>query len=123
MTVRPGLILFAHGARDPRWAEPFEAIRQAIESRRGDVIVRLAYLELMRPTLDEAVADLTAQNCSAIRIAPIFFGQGGHVREDLPTLVAAIRVRYPAVAFVCLDAAGEDTAVRKAVAQYCLDGI
>jgi sirohydrochlorin ferrochelatase len=21
-----GLILFAHGARDPRWAEPFEAV-------------------------------------------------------------------------------------------------
>ena len=26
-TAREGLLLFAHGARDPNWARPFEAVR------------------------------------------------------------------------------------------------
>ena len=28
-----GLILFAHGARDPRWAEPFEAVAARVRER------------------------------------------------------------------------------------------
>jgi sirohydrochlorin ferrochelatase len=32
-----GLILFAHGARDPRWAAPFEAVAARVRApaRRG----------------------------------------------------------------------------------------
>jgi sirohydrochlorin cobaltochelatase len=29
-----GLILFAHGARDPRWAAPFEAVAARIRAQR-----------------------------------------------------------------------------------------
>ena len=29
-----GLILFAHGARDPRWAEPFERLKRKVEAAR-----------------------------------------------------------------------------------------
>jgi sirohydrochlorin cobaltochelatase len=36
-----GLILFAHGARDPRWAEPFLAIAERI--RVADPAVRSSW--------------------------------------------------------------------------------
>jgi sirohydrochlorin cobaltochelatase len=32
-----GLILFAHGARDPRWAEPFEAVAARCRAQRPGV--------------------------------------------------------------------------------------
>jgi hypothetical protein len=39
---RVGLVLFAHGARDPRWAEPFE---RAYQGRKCGRLCRpLAYL-------------------------------------------------------------------------------
>jgi sirohydrochlorin cobaltochelatase len=47
------LILFAHGARDPEWALPFEKIRALVSSQRPDLVVELAYLELMTPRLAE----------------------------------------------------------------------
>jgi sirohydrochlorin cobaltochelatase len=49
--MSPGLILFAHGARDPRWATPFEAVAAAVRAARPGLPVRLAFLAFMSPTL------------------------------------------------------------------------
>jgi sirohydrochlorin cobaltochelatase len=84
--LKQGLVLFAHGSRDPGWARPFEQIAARLEK---EFLVKVAYLELMSPSLDEAIAQLVAAGVEAIRIVPVFFGMGGHVREDLPRLVAA----------------------------------
>ena len=46
-----GLILFAHGARDAEWAEPFERLLDLVRQRAPQTQVRLAYLELMRPDI------------------------------------------------------------------------
>ena len=46
-----GLILFAHGARDPRWAAPFEDMAARLRARRPALALRLAYLEFMAPDL------------------------------------------------------------------------
>ena len=86
--VRKGILLFAHGSRDAEWARPFERIASSL-SKNKDLLVKIAYLEVMRPSLDEAIADLVAGGVDAIRIVPVFLGMGGHVREDLPRLVAA----------------------------------
>ena len=51
-----GIVLFAHGARDPRWAAPFEAVALRVRAQRPDARVALAYLELMAPTLADAAA-------------------------------------------------------------------
>ena len=59
--MKTGLILFAHGSRDPRWAEPFEAILEAIRARSPALPVRLAFLELMSPDL-AAAADALVES-------------------------------------------------------------
>ncbi|MFY7857790.1 MAG: sirohydrochlorin chelatase, partial [Rubrivivax sp.] len=55
-----GLILFAHGARDPRWSAPFEAVAAQVRAQRPGLSVRLAFLEFMSPSLPEAAAALHA---------------------------------------------------------------
>jgi sirohydrochlorin cobaltochelatase len=117
---RRGLILFAHGARDVRWAEPFERLRDRVAARIGDARVILAFLELMDPGLDAAVDALVADGCTALAIVPIFFGQGSHLRRDLPLLVDQIRERLPTITISIADAAGEDGAVLEAIADYCV---
>ena len=44
-----GIVLFAHGSRDPGWARPFEAIRARISATRPEYPVAVAYLERMEP--------------------------------------------------------------------------
>ncbi len=60
-TTAPALVLFAHGARDPRWAEPFQRIQSMLRARRSDAVVELAFLELMQPVLADAIAALVAK--------------------------------------------------------------
>ena len=115
-----GLVLFAHGARDPRWAEPFDKLEQRLRGLAPELEVRLCYLEQMRPDLPTAIGELVALGVQAVEIVPVFLGQGGHVRRDLPGLVAAVQARFPQVAIGCSPPAGEDDAVLDALARYCL---
>ena len=117
-----GLVLFAHGARDVRWREPFERLAEKVRAARGSDAgaVLLAFLELMEPDLPTAVGDLVSAGCSVVTVVPVFFGQGGHVRRDLPEVIERCRGVYPAVEIRCAVAVGEDEGVLDAVAGYCL---
>ncbi len=115
-----GLILFAHGARDPRWAAPFEAVAARVRAEQPAAAVRLAYLEFMAPTLPEAGAELAAAGCSAVAVLPLFLGAGGHVRKDLPVLMDGLRSAHPGVAFTLHPAVGEIDSVVAAMAGVAL---
>jgi sirohydrochlorin cobaltochelatase len=115
-----GLILFVHGARDPRWAEPFARLRDKLEARSADTPVRLAFLEHGKPDLLEAATDLVAMQADSIRIVPMFFGRGGHLRQDFPRQLAAAKARLPNVSFEVTAAAGEDETVLDALADFAL---
>ena len=118
--MKHGLILFAHGARDPRWAEPFERLQQRVRALAPDAEVRLSYLELMRPDLDEAIGELVELGVDRIRVVPVFLGQGGHVRQDLPALIAEAQRRFAGTTIDCAAPAGEATDVIEALARYCV---
>ncbi|MFK0378848.1 sirohydrochlorin chelatase [Pandoraea sp. NPDC090278] len=119
MHGKPGVVLFAHGSRDPRWAEPFQRLRDKLIAQRPDAHVRLAFLELMTPNLADAVAELVSQGCQDVTVVPVFLGQGGHVRRDLPMLAEACRSAHPGVTLRLSAAVGEDDAVLQALAAYC----
>jgi sirohydrochlorin cobaltochelatase len=112
-----GIILFAHGARDPRWAEPLQATAASVRRRRPGVDVRLAFLEFIAPTLPIAADAMVAAGCTRIDIVPLFLGAGGHVRRDLPEMVQGVRERHPHCRITLHTAAGETAAVIEALAQ------
>jgi sirohydrochlorin cobaltochelatase len=95
---RVAIVLLAHGARDERWAEPFHRVTAAVRVAAPDSDVELAFLELMAPDLESAVHRLAAAGASSIRVIPLFFGQGGHLRKDVPAIVAGIAQSLPGVA-------------------------
>lgn len=110
------IILFAHGARDPAWSAPFEAVATALRAQAPGVTVQLAYLEFMAPDLPGAGAALVAQGCDLVTVVPLFLGAGGHVRKDLPTLVEALRQRHPGTQWQLAPAIGEVASVTQAMA-------
>ncbi len=118
--MRRGLILLGHGARDPRWREPFDRLRERINTMRPELEARLAFLELMSPDAVSAGIELVAAGCEALVVVPIFFGQGGHVRTDVPALVETLRIRCPGVSVVQGRSVGEDVGVLDALATFCV---
>jgi sirohydrochlorin cobaltochelatase len=114
------LILFAHGARDPAWAVPFEHVLARVQSQAPERAPMLAYLELMAPDLPTAIATQAERGFDAVRIVPLFLGPGGHLRQDLPRIVDAGRARHPRMTIALAGPAGEDASVIEALAAYCL---
>jgi sirohydrochlorin cobaltochelatase len=118
---RVALILFGHGSRDPNWAEPMRRIQSVIEAKAGAPVVSLAFLEFMSPDLPVAIAAAVKQGSTRVRIAPIFLGQGAHVRRDLSALIEAARATYPSVEIEVADAMGESESVIAAISNWAAD--
>ena len=114
------VVLLAHGARDPRWGEPFLRVAEQVRADAPDLTVELAYLEHLAPSLDEAMRGLAKSGARTIRVVPLFFGRGGHLREDVPRLVATIAAELTDVAIEVTLPAGDDNAVQRCLASYCV---
>jgi sirohydrochlorin cobaltochelatase len=118
--VRPALVLFAHGARAPGWAAPFERLCTLAQARLPACDVSLAFLELMEPRLPEHVASLAAAGVREVTVVPVFLGQGGHLLRDLPAIVERLRAAHPGLVIKVVGAIGEDPGVLAAMADYCV---
>jgi len=116
-----GVMVFAHGSRDPLWREPVEAVARAIAARDPGAVVSCAYLELCAPDMPAAAAELIERGATRIRVLPLFFGMGKHAREDLPVLLADLRSRYPGVLFEQLPTAGENPRLTALLAEMALE--
>lgn len=116
-----GLLLFAHGARDPAWARPFEIVTERLRAARPGTPVVMAYLEFMSPDMAAAAAQLAAAGCTRVHVMPLFLGTGGHVRRDVPLLLDRLReVHGDAVEWQLHAPLGDQDAVLQAIAQACL---
>ncbi|MCA3219202.1 MAG: CbiX/SirB N-terminal domain-containing protein [Burkholderiales bacterium] len=93
------VVLFAHGARSPEWSAPLHALQEAMRAR--GLHAELAFLELQPPSLSE-VLDALAPDHVTVQVLPVFWAEAGHVRNELPAMLAAARARHPGVRFTQL---------------------
>ena len=117
-TDKQAIILFAHGARDPVWVQPFRQIQRTIRAKQPGTAVELAFLEIMEPPLDKAVAKLVASGHKRITVAPLFMAQGGHLKHDLPKILDAIRGEHPGAEITLLPAIGDVDAILDAISDW-----
>lgn len=117
-----GVIVLAHGSRDPDWRRPVEAVAAEVRRQAPAALADCAYLELSEPCLADCANRLVAQGATALRILPVFFGMGRHAREDLPVLIGALRARHPGIRVDCLPTAGEHPRLTHLLASIALEG-
>ena len=115
------IVLFAHGARDPEWARPVEAVAKRLRDKFPDRLVEVAFLEFLQPTLPTLIENLmkeaSGKQGSQIHILPFFIAQGGHLRKELPEMLAVLRTQYPGQVFNLLPPLGELPTVQDAMAE------
>jgi sirohydrochlorin cobaltochelatase len=84
--------------------------------------IALAFLELMQPSLPECAAALYAEGVRSLRVVPVFFGLGGHLKRDLPTIVAQLEAAHAGLAIAVEPPIGEQAAVIAAIARAVAQG-
>lgn len=112
------MVLFAHGARDAEWALPIRAVRDEILRGDATAVVELAFLEFMSPTLPEVLDDLASRGFMRVRVVPMFIAQGGHLKRELPEMLAAARSRHPGLELRLTGPVGEQPEVVAAMARF-----
>ncbi|WP_299162862.1 CbiX/SirB N-terminal domain-containing protein [Accumulibacter sp.] len=117
---KTALILFAHGARDPDWAEPMRRVCAFVREQAPDRRVELAFLEFMTPELRECAELLLGEGFERIVVLPMFIARGGHLKRDVPLLLDELRRCHPQVQFELGAAVGEADSVVQAMARHAL---
>ncbi|WTL60345.1 sirohydrochlorin chelatase [Nocardia sp. NBC_01499] len=105
---RPALIAVAHGSRDPRSAATMSAVVAEIAAARPEFDVRLAFLDLSAPSVDQVVDAVAVQGHTHAIVAPLLLGSAFHARVDLPGLLAAAHARHPQLHLTQADVLGPD---------------
>ena len=117
--MKRGLLLVAHGARNPAWAAPFRRLLERLHAQQPEYPARLAFLELMEPSPEQALSQLAQAGVQEVEVLPMFLGGAGHVQRDLAPLLSAaeqhlgMRIRVHA-------ALGEQAVMLDAMTQLCL---
>ncbi|RJX30917.1 MAG: cobalamin biosynthesis protein CbiX [Oxalobacter sp.] len=116
---RTGMILIAHGARDPEWALPFLRMQEMTQAILPSVSVELAFLEFMQPDFSALVSRLATSGTRQIRVVPLFLGKTGHVLRDIQSKLMQLQQAYPEIDFHMADTVSHDESVLQAIARYC----
>lgn len=117
------LVLFAHGSRDPHWRATFEELEAAAAAEAGPDAVRLAYLELSEPALDQVIGQAARAGIHRLRVLPLFLAAGKHVSEDVAARVDEARARHPGLDIELMPAVGEDERLRSLLRQIVAEAV
>ncbi|NEW42600.1 sirohydrochlorin chelatase [Nocardia cyriacigeorgica] len=104
----PALIAVAHGSRDPRSAATMAAVTAQLAAARPDLDVRLAFLDLNAPSVDQVIDAVAAQGHTRAIVVPLLLGSAFHARVDLPGLLAGASARHPRLDLIQADVLGAD---------------
>jgi len=115
------LIAVAHGSRDPRSARVITAAVAALREARPDLDVRLAFLDLNAPSIDQVLDGVAHDGHTHAVVVPMLLGNAFHARVDLPGLLAAAAVRHPQLTVFQADVLGRDARLIEAVRERILE--
>ncbi len=113
-----GVILFAHGSRDPEWAKPFNQLLVTAREKYAHAPLALAYLEKMQPDFFEAADDLVQEGCTYISVVPLFLARGGHLKADLSSLLREAEARWPSLQWEITPCIGDSPFMQAALTEW-----
>lgn len=114
-TPAQATVFFCHGSRNPDWRAPFDLLVAEYQQRFPLQPVRLAFLELMSPSMPDVLEELAGSGIIAVRVFPLFLAPGAHTGRDLPALVAQSRLRWPRLEVIIGPTLLESAQTRRAV--------
>jgi len=92
----PGVILLAHGSREPETEMELRELCRNLAESKKDLRFEIAFLN-QEPKLEHAFEKLVSQGSFQVRIVPLLVFTGRHLREDIPNQIKELRSIRPDV--------------------------
>jgi sirohydrochlorin cobaltochelatase len=96
---RPALLVAGHGSRDQAGAAELFALVDRVRALAPELTVECGFIELSPPPLSVAAGDLVAAGARDVVVVPLMLLAAGHVKDDIPALLARCRLEHPGVRF------------------------
>ena len=84
-----GVLVVGHGTADTIGADETHRVAQLVDEALPGVPVALGFLEVIGPTIGEALGRLAAAGCREVIAAPLLLFEAGHAKRDVPEAIAA----------------------------------
>jgi len=78
------VVLIGHGSKLPYGKEVMEEFGRRIEMRGIFKEVRVAFMQLNSPSIEETLRELAKEGMKNIVAQPVFLADGAHTTEDIP---------------------------------------
>jgi len=111
-----GIIVLAHGSREPETMKTMEEIIRMIKEKTNNSMIRAAFFQFAAPSLEESVCALIEEGISDIRIVPYFLFSGIHIREDIPKVISKLEKEFPNIKLSVSETLGADERLAEIVA-------
>jgi len=82
-----GVLVVGHGTADPVGAAETRRVADLVGESLPGVPVALGFLEVIGPTIAEALAALAAAGCRSAVAAPLLLFEAGHAKRDVPEAI------------------------------------
>ena len=104
MTSSLVYLFIAHGSRESAAQQGFEALLKSLTRPLAPHAVCGAYLTLNEPSIEQAVEGWVKKGQSDFVIVPLFFFEGAHLKNDIPQILADLKLKYADVHFHVMPA-------------------
>lgn len=81
---RRGVLIVGHGTRDPAGVAEFHCLSAGVAQRLEPLVCEACFLELVKPSIDVAVARLVRRGVRRLTVLPVMLFAARHVLRDIP---------------------------------------
>lgn len=91
------LIILAHGSRREESNLEIKSLTEKVRALAGPEYghIEYAYLELIEPSLPQAIDNSINNGALNITVFPYFLNSGNHVKRDIPEMIKTAEEKYP----------------------------
>jgi sirohydrochlorin cobaltochelatase len=102
------IIIVGHGSKQKDADCAMRKTAEALQKKKPEATVSLAYLEIQSPDMDRACCDAIASGASEIILVPYFVQSGRHVMKHIPEIASKVRTNHPNVTIKLTQSLGFD---------------
>ncbi|MEH7336434.1 sirohydrochlorin chelatase [Neobacillus drentensis] len=117
------ILYIGHGTRSKKGAEEAISFIQRVMVRINVPIQEVSFLELTHPFIEEGFRRCVERGATEVTVVPLFLLAAGHIKEDIPNIIFALRENYPHIPIKVKDPFGVQRILLDGIAELVRDTV
>ncbi len=113
--MKTAVIILGHGSKSAGTNGAVRRIVAEVKGLTGYDIVERAFLQYVKPTLEDACERCIREKAGKIIIVPFFMQSGTHVTKNIPELVKKVKKLHPGIDIIVTNYVGAHPMMAKIV--------